>query len=116
MRPQLPLRTDRAGGPFWRDSDGFTSRDFKVVLTGGTWLLATVWIAVLLMLGLATELHLRFYANISQVFMVLLGGMAAQNFGSMWFAGRYDGGYNNTYGGNSYGPSGPAQDQYTTEG
>lgn len=119
MRQQpLPGRPDRAGGPFWRDSNGFTSRDFKVVVTTGIFACATIWIAWLLMTGRATALHLEFYRQIAQVYMVLLGGMAAQQFGSMWMAGRYDGGYSNTYGGgydgNSYGP-GPAVDS-TKEG
>jgi len=99
----MPLRQDRAGKPFWCDADGFTSRDFKVVTIAGTWIGATVWIGYLLMTGQATELHLKFYANISQVQMVLIGGMAAQQFGSMWGGG----GYGNSYGGGyDYGAQG----------
>jgi hypothetical protein len=97
-----PPSKEAKGRPFWCDTDGFTSRDFKVVITAGTWLASTVWMAYLLMTGQATDLHLRFYSNVSQVFMVLLGGMAVQQFGGTYFGGRdgYGGGYGN---GNAYG-------------
>jgi hypothetical protein len=95
--PPPPLRHDRAGKPFWRDADGFTSRDFKVVLTGLTWLAATGWMVWLLMAREAGEFHLRFYSNVSQVFMVLLGGMAINQFGGQYFGGG--GGYGGGYGG-----------------
>jgi uncharacterized protein YhhL (DUF1145 family) len=61
---------------FWCDDDGFTSRDFKISITGGTWFMTTVWLAVLLVLRSITSEHLEFYRIVSNVFMVLLGGMA----------------------------------------
>ena len=93
-----PPSKEATGRPFWRDTDGFTTRDFKVVLTGLTWLASTAWMVWLLMAREAGDLHLRFYSNVSQVFMVLLGGMAVQQFGSMWGGGYGGGGYGGSYG------------------
>lgn len=110
---RFPTRESK-GRPFWKDVDGFTTRDFKVVVTSLTWLSATAWMVWLLMGGDggASELHLRFYTNISQVFMVLLGGMAMTQFGSMWAGGGgyYGGGMNDMaggYGGSSLGEQSP---------
>lgn len=101
MRPPSAKPNGRA---FWRDSDGFTANDFKTVVTCGTWFACTCWMAWLLMGGDggASDLHLRFYSNISQVFMVLLGGMAANQFGSMWMSGQQ---FNDMAGGGGYTPT-----------
>ncbi len=134
--------TTVSGRTFLTDSDGFTARDFQTIITSLTWLGSTAWMAWLLVGGNggASDLHLRFYSSVSQVFMVALGGMAAQQFGSMWFGGGYSsgmggygtgmGGYNDpTMGGQSVltvdqmqtepgetGLSDPSQGEPTTDG
>ena len=82
-RPRIRVTT-----PFWCDEDGFTSRDFKVVTTTGTWILVTLWMAIELIWGKATTQHLEFYQSVSQVFMVLLGGMAANQVLTGWSYSR----------------------------
>ena len=95
MRPVA--RPERKGRPFWRDEDGFTTRDFKVVTIALTWLSLIVARIVLLRVFRETitsdyaVIVLRelasIFADVTKVMMVLVGGMAMMQFGSMWGGG-----------------------------